>query len=154
MSASTEATSGEVVSASRARESTVSVVTGTVRGPSTRSKLPGGSVRSTSAIAASLALDRVSSSPPTGWKIDFQPKEIPEIGAGEEKQVTALLTPPAKAINGDYMLTMRASGDGISESATYRVTVMTSTLWGVTGIAVIGAALLILVGAVGRFGRR
>ena len=96
----------------------------------------------------------VSSSPPTGWKIDFQPKEIPEIGAGEEKQVTALLTPPAKAINGDYMLTMRASGDGISESATYRVTVMTSTLWGVTGIAVIGAALLILVGAVGRFGRR
>lgn len=96
----------------------------------------------------------VASTPPSGWKIEFSPKEIAEIPAGEEKQVTAMLTPPAKAINGDYMLTLRASGDGISESVSYRVTVLTSTLWGVTGIAVIGAALLILVGAVGRFGRR
>ncbi len=96
----------------------------------------------------------VSSTPPTGWKIDFQPKQIPEINAGEEKQVTAVLTPNAKAINGDYMLSIRASGDGISENASYRVTVMTSTLWGVTGILVIGAALLVLLGAVGRFGRR
>jgi uncharacterized membrane protein len=49
---------------------------------------------------------------------------------------------------------MRASGEGVSESANYRITVTTSTLWGVTGIAVIIAALLVLVGAVGRFGRR
>ena len=96
----------------------------------------------------------VSSTPPSGWKIDFQPKQIAEINAGEEKQVTAVLTPNAKAINGDYMLSIRASGDGISESANYRVTVMTSTLWGITGIVVIGAALLVLLGAVGRFGRR
>ena len=96
----------------------------------------------------------VSSTPPTGWKIDFNPKTIPEIPAGEEKQVTAALTPNAKAINGDYMLSIRASGEGVSETANYRVTVMTSTLWGVTGIVVIGAALLVLLGAVGRFGRR
>ena len=96
----------------------------------------------------------LSATPPSGWKVAFDPKEIPEIAAGEEQKVSALVTPSAKAIAGDYMVSMRASGEGVSESANYRVTVTTSTLWGVTGIAVIGAALLVLVGAVGRFGRR
>jgi len=96
----------------------------------------------------------LSATPPSGWKVAFDPKEIPEIAAGDEQKVSALVTPSAKAIAGDYMVSMRASGEGVSESANYRVTVTTSTLWGVTGIAVIGAALLVLVGAVGRFGRR
>ena len=96
----------------------------------------------------------LSATPPSGWKISFDPKEVPEIAAGEEQKVSALVTPSAKAIAGDYMVSVRASGDGVSESANYRVTVTTSTLWGVTGIAVIIAALLVLVGAVGRFGRR
>ena len=96
----------------------------------------------------------LSATPPSGWKVTFDPKEINEIPAGEEAKVNALVTPNAKAISGDYVISMRASGDGISESASYRLSVMTSTLWGVTGIAVIGAALLVLVGAVGRFGRR
>ena len=96
----------------------------------------------------------LNATPPSGWKVAFDPKEIPEIAAGDEQKVSALVTPSAKAIAGDYMVSMRASGEGVSESANYRVTVTTSTLWGVTGIAVIGAALLVLVGAVGRFGRR
>jgi len=96
----------------------------------------------------------LSASPPTGWKVTFDPKEIPEIAAGDEQKVSALVTPSAKAIAGDYMVSMRVSGEGVSESANYRVTVTTSTLWGVTGVAVIGAALLVLMGAVGRFGRR
>ena len=96
----------------------------------------------------------LSATPPSGWKIAFDPKEVPEIAAGEEQKVSALVTPSGKAIAGDYMVSLRASGEGVSESANYRVTVTTSTLWGVTGIAVIIAALLVLVGAVGRFGRR
>jgi uncharacterized membrane protein len=96
----------------------------------------------------------LNATPPSGWKIAFDPKEVPEIAAGEEQKVSALVTPSGKAIAGDYMVSMRASGEGVSESANYRITVTTSTLWGVTGIAVIIAALLVLVGAVGRFGRR
>ncbi len=103
------------------------------------------------APARGLAL---SATPPSGWKVTFDPKEVPEVAAGGEQKVSALITPGAKAIAGDYMISVRASGEGLSESANYRVTVTTSTLWGVTGLAVIGAALLVLMGAVGRFGRR
>jgi uncharacterized membrane protein len=96
----------------------------------------------------------LSSDPPSGWKVTFEPKEIAEVAPGADATFNALVTPAAKAIAGDYIVTMRASGDGVSESASYRVTVRTSTMWGVAGIGVIGAALIVLVGSVWRFGRR
>jgi uncharacterized membrane protein len=52
------------------------------------------------------------------------------------------------------MVSVRANGDGISESVNYRITVVTSTMWGIVGLGVIAASLLVLLGAVGRFGRR
>lgn len=96
----------------------------------------------------------LSATPPDGWTVTFDPKTVKKVAPNGSQKVTALVTPGAQAIAGDYLVSMNASGDGVSESASYRVTVQTSTLWGVTGIAVIGAALLVLVGAVGRFGRR
>ena len=39
-------------------------------------------------------------------------------------------------------------------SADFRITVTTSTLWGIVGIGIIAIALLVLLGAVARFGRR
>ncbi len=66
----------------------------------------------------------------------------------------ALLTPTAKAIAGDYVTTVRAAARGESASQTFRVAVTTSTLWGVIGAGLIGIALLVMVGAVARFGRR
>lgn len=96
----------------------------------------------------------LTASPPRGWKVTFDPKEVAEVPVGEDVKVAALITPAAQAISGDYVVSMRASGDGISESANYRVSVLTSTWWGVTGLGVIAIALLVLVGAVGRFGRR
>ncbi len=41
-----------------------------------------------------------------------------------------------------------------STSADFRITVATSTLWGIIGIVIIAIALLVAVGAVARFGRR
>jgi len=96
----------------------------------------------------------LSASPPTGWKVTFEPKQVAEIPVDGDQKVNALVTPAPKALAGDYMVTMRASGGGQSQSADYRVSVTTSTLWGMAGVGVIGAALLVLVGAVGRFGRR
>jgi uncharacterized membrane protein len=55
---------------------------------------------------------------------------------------------------GDYIATVRAASRGETNSAQFRVSVTTSTMWGVAGVGIIGAALLIMVGAVARFGRR
>ncbi|HZB91220.1 MAG TPA: NEW3 domain-containing protein [Stellaceae bacterium] len=96
----------------------------------------------------------LSASPPEDWKISFQPKKVEVLGPGQKRSVEALLTPSAKAIAGDYMTTMTASSEGASSSADFRITVSTSTLWGVVGIGIIAASLLVAVGAVARYGRR
>jgi uncharacterized membrane protein len=96
----------------------------------------------------------LSGSGPSGWKVTFEPKTVDRIAPNENKEVQALITPTAKAIAGDYATTLRASARGESASANFRVQVATSTQWGIIGVGIIGAALLILVGAVARFGRR
>ena len=96
----------------------------------------------------------LSATPPSGWKVTFEPKSIAGIVPNGEQKFEAIVVPSEKAVTGDYEFTVRASGDGVSESAKFRSTVSTSTLWGAIGLGVIAAALLVLFGAVGRFGRR
>jgi uncharacterized membrane protein len=96
----------------------------------------------------------LTSSAPSGWKISFEPKTIDRLAPGQDKEVQALITPTAKSLAGDYMATMRAATNTENASAQFRVSVTTSTLWGMAGAGIIGAALLIMVGAVARFGRR
>jgi uncharacterized membrane protein len=96
----------------------------------------------------------LSGSTPSGWKITFDPKTVDRIAPNASKEVQALITPTDKAIAGDYVTTIRASTRGESASTTYRVTVTTSTMWGIAGVGIIGVALLVMVGAVARFGRR
>ncbi len=97
----------------------------------------------------------LSATAPEGWKTSFDPKELPELGAGKSQSIKVTLTPSARAIAGDYQTTIRASSTGgLSESANFRITVLTSTVWGAVGIGVIAVALLVVVFAVARFGRR
>ena len=104
-----------------------------------------------SAPAENIAL---ASTPPTDWKVEFNPKTIARLAPNQTQEVQALVTPASKAIAGDYMTTFRATTKGDDASADYRVTVTTSTMWGIIGIIVIAISLLIVVGAVARFGRR
>lgn len=97
---------------------------------------------------------KLASSEPSGWVVKFTPDKIDAIPPGGTQTVKAMVTPPSKAIAGDYMVTLRANGDGASDSSQFRVTVRTSTLWGIVGVGVIAAALMVLVVAVMRFGRR
>ena len=96
----------------------------------------------------------LSSSAPSGWKVTFEPKTIDRIAPGANKEVQALVTPPEKAIAGDYAPTFNAAARGENASTQFRVAVGVSTIWGAIGIAIIAIALLIMVGAVARFGRR
>jgi uncharacterized membrane protein len=97
---------------------------------------------------------QLSGTAPNGWKITFDPKSVERIPPSENKEVQALITPTEKAIAGDYVTTVRAAARGESASTNFRVTVTTSTMWGIAGVGIIGVALLVMVGAVARFGRR
>lgn len=97
---------------------------------------------------------KLSASPPSEWKITFAPESIPELRPGNKVDVAVNMTPSDKAIAGDYMINVRANGDGASDSASFRVTVLTSTIWGIAGLGIIGASLVAFVGAVIRYGRR
>lgn len=97
----------------------------------------------------------LSGSQPNGWSVEFEPKKITEISSGKQVEVTANIQPADQAIAGDYVVTVRArSEDGATKSADFRITVLTSTLWGVVGIALIAVAVAVVGLAVVRFGRR
>jgi len=97
----------------------------------------------------------MGATPPAGWEVAFEPEQIAEIAAGEQVEVTAKLRPAKQAIAGDYMVTFRARPEETAaESAEFRITVRTSTLWGVIGVGLIAVAVVIVGLAVTRFGRR
>ena len=79
---------------------------------------------------------------------------IDRLAPEQNREVQALVTPSEKAIAGDYVATLRASSRGENTSGQFRITVATSTVWGAAGVGIIAIALLVLVGAVARFGRR
>ncbi|MGE4251383.1 MAG: NEW3 domain-containing protein [Parvibaculaceae bacterium] len=96
----------------------------------------------------------VSATVPSGWKAEVEPKLIETLPPTGTSEVVVKITPSERAIAGDYMVTVRASGGPASESAQFRVTVNTSTVWGVAGLGIIALAALILGLAVLRYGRR
>ena len=105
-----------------------------------------------SASARNIALD---ASQPNGWSVEFEPKQIAEVPSGQQVEVTANIKPAEQAIAGDYVVTVHARPeDGPSKSADFRITVLTSTLWGIVGIALIAVAVAVVGLAVMRFGRR
>jgi uncharacterized membrane protein len=97
---------------------------------------------------------KLEATAPSGWKVTFDPKAIEAIDPSQELPVSASITPAEKAIAGDYVVSVRAAAEGASANADFRVTVLTSTLWGIAGLGVIGAAVIVLAVAVTRYGRR
>ncbi|QKV17379.1 NEW3 domain-containing protein [Oricola thermophila] len=97
---------------------------------------------------------RFNSTAPSGWTVTFDPEEMPELAPGDSRDVNVTIKPTEKAIAGDYMVTLRTQADGTSESVRFRTTVETSTMFGLAGIGVIGAAVIVLAFAVMRYGRR
>ena len=108
----------------------------------------------TSTGSADATEIKMVSSPPRGWKVTFDPETLPALAAGDEQTVNVSITPSEKAIAGDYMITVHAKADGVNESKQFRVTVDTSTVWGIAGLGIIGLAVVVLSLAVMRYGRR
>lgn len=101
----------------------------------------------------SSVLDKVSvsSTRPSGianeqWRVRFEPDSVRDLGPGDEGQISVSITPPEKAISGDYYLTLDFSGDpAISDyppQLEMRVSVETKPVWVITGIAIVVLAFL------------
>ncbi len=105
---------------------------------------------------SSTSVENISltSTEPEGWQVDFDNKEIDIIEAGEEKEIDVVINPPEKTIAGDYILTFKASSENSNDEIELRVTVETSTIWGIVGIGII---VIVIVGVAiifTRLGRR
>lgn len=97
----------------------------------------------------------LSASPPVGWTVEFEPKQIPELANGQLVEVTAKVQPSNQAIAGDYLVTFTARpAEAAVATSEFRFTVLTSTIWGLVGIALIAVAVVGVGVAVMRFGRR
>jgi uncharacterized membrane protein len=90
---------------------------------------------------------------PNGWVVKFDPATV-DVPAGQTVQTVAHITPSSDAITGDYVTTMTATASTATATSDIRVTVQTSSLWGIIGV---GLILIVLAGlwlVFRRFGRR
>lgn len=106
--------------------------------------------------AGSAELNNISFSAntPIDWSVSFEPENIVSLKAGETRQVTATITAADQAIVGDYLVSMTAATQVAKGSADMRVTVKTSTLWGIVGLLIIIAVLYVIYRAFQKYGRR
>ncbi len=97
---------------------------------------------------------KVTSTPPSGWKITFSPAEIKKIEPKKSARVTAQITPSGDAVAGDYVVSFNAAAGGVSDDVEIRATVAASRLWLFVGFLVIAFAVFILLRVFRQYGRR
>lgn len=95
-----------------------------------------------------------SADAPPGWAVTFDPAGIDRLKSGEKRQVTAFITPDGKAIAGDYVVSLTASASETSANADIRVTVHTSTLWGLVGALIVVGVISWVGWTFNKYGRR
>ena len=104
----------------------------------------------------------IKASLPTDWTVTYEGDAegddegniISSIPAGSTAEVVAHVTPSQDAVTGDYSVTFTASNEEVSESAEFRVSVKTETVWGVIAILLILAVCGGVVYVFRRYGRR
>ncbi len=91
---------------------------------------------------------------PDGWEVTFDPTKIDDLPVDQVAQVNASIRPSAKALAGDYMVTMNVSAGTAYDSKDIRITVETPTTWGWVAVAAIAAVIGGLGYTFARFSRR
>jgi len=96
-----------------------------------------------------------TSTKPSGWTIEFKPKELDSVSALDYSTVEVIVKPPPETIAGDYQISVQASGtQATAQQMQIRVTVETPTLWGWVGVAIIAVVIGGLIFVFMRFSRR
>ena len=97
---------------------------------------------------------KLSASKSSSWTVEFTPAEIGSLASGSTQIVDVNIIPDAKAMAGDYEITLKATSDQTSSSVKVRVTVETPTVWGWVGIVIILAVIAGVIFIFMRFSRR
>jgi len=98
---------------------------------------------------------QLSASSPSNWKAEFSPKAVEKIAPGEEATVKITVTPSSQAITGDYALKVSAQSKTSGNiSQQFRVTIKTSSLWGIVAVLIIALGVVILLLVMKKYGRR
>jgi uncharacterized repeat protein (TIGR01451 family) len=97
-----------------------------------------------------------SSSKPEGWTVTFKPEKIDSLAVDGSRDIDVAIKPSGKAISGDYMVNLTVSDDSYSARANLdiRTTVLTPTVWGYVGFAIVIVVIAGLVYLFIRLGRR
>jgi len=95
-------------------------------------------------------------SSPSGWSITFDPKQIDLLPVGDTREVQVDIKPAKKSISGDYLVTISAQPQAKNAFGSFdlRVTVLTPTIWGWVGVAIVVLVIAGLAYMFMRFGRR
>lgn len=96
----------------------------------------------------------LTSSAPSGWTVTFDESSIDVLEAGATREITAHVTPGDSAMTGDYVTTMTASCSEVSDTAEFRVSVKTDTIWGIVAILIILALIAGVSAVFKKYGRR
>ncbi|MGC9150573.1 MAG: NEW3 domain-containing protein [Microbacter sp.] len=104
-----------------------------------------------SSILQQVHLDAAA---PANWDVTFDPKEIAQIRPNGSAIVYATIKADKKAIPGDYQVDITAKNPQVSSTASFRVSVETSLLWGWIGVLIILIALGSVYFLFRKYGRR
>ena len=96
----------------------------------------------------------LTSSAPSGWNVSFDTSSIDVLEAGATQEITVHVTPGDAAMTGDYVTTFTASCSETSADAQFRVSVKTSTVWGVAAVVIILALIAAVAAVFKKYGRR
>lgn len=103
---------------------------------------------------ADLTDIQLTAEAPSNWEATFSQDRIASLPTGEKVTVQATINAPDDAISGDYVTTFKVETAEVSADAPFRVSVKTSTLWGIVGIGII----LLVIGGLyyifKKYGRR
>lgn len=95
---------------------------------------------------------------PSGWEVTFVPEKIEELQplslTLKPEKVTVKIKPAARAIPGDYQVSLTASAVQDRKTMDLRVTVAASMGWGWVGVGVVVVVVAGLTGIFVRLGRR
>lgn len=103
-----------------------------------------------------IPLENISlaASLPAGWEAEFDTTTIDLLEAGASKEVLVHVTPGKDSLTGDYATILTASCDNQSATAQFRITVKTSTGWGIFAVVIIIGVAGVLYFIMKKYGRR